>query len=87
MGRLYLVEHCVYRYNESQKRMVYEVYVTDRLKAINDSVASFFGGQTVKKRYAELLEESRNVKKEERTAEEIIASISEKLERIGNEPI
>lgn len=65
--------------------MLFENYVADRLKAINDSVSRFIGGSVARKSYSELLGEIKgNVKKEERTADEIIASISEKLERIGN---
>lgn len=89
MGRLYLIEHCVYVYNAKQERKLYEIYVTDRLKAINDSLASFYGGSTTKDRYVDLFESMRNVVPDDsRTAEQVISSISDKLERLGkDEPI
>lgn len=85
---MYLIEHCIYAYNEKQHRLAYEIYVADRLKAINDSVASFFGGSSTTKRYVDLIKEMKQKPEPERTAEQVISSISEKLERIGkNESI
>ena len=88
MGSVYLIEHCVYVYNSKQERRAYEIYVTDRLKFINDSVASFFGGKSASKRYVDMLERiTKNKPEETRTAKQIISSISEKLERLNNESI
>lgn len=90
MGRLYLIEHCIYVYNAKQERRAYEIYVTDRLKAINDSVAHVFGGSTAEKRYMDFLESAqpKRATEDNRTAEQVISSISEKLERLGgNESI
>lgn len=85
MGRVYLIEHCVYEHNRKQERRAYETYVTDRLKGINDSVAGFLGGRTASKRYFDILMQMSNTQPEEtRTADEIISSISKKLERLGN---
>ena len=85
---MYLVEHCIYEHNRRQKQFAYEVYVTDRLKAINDSVASFFGGSSTGTRYLDIIESAKKSAEPERTAEEVISSISDKLERIGkNESI
>lgn len=81
---MWLIEHCIYAYNEKQKRLAFEVYVTDRLKAINDSVAKTLGGATVKQRYIELVERMKEKPAPEYTAEQVITSISDKLERIGN---
>ena len=60
------------------------MYVTDRLKAINDSVAHTFGGSAPKMRYLEIVEMMKPKKEEdsEKTAEQVISSISEKLERV-----
>ena len=88
LGRVFLIEHCIYEYNRQQKRLAYEVYITDRLKAINDSVVSFYGGASATKRYADYIAEMEKKPEPERTAEQVISSISEKLERIGkNESI
>lgn len=83
MGRLYLLQHVIYCYNRKQERNVYEIYVTDRLKAINDSLAQYVGGVTAAMRYADILESmTQKEPVEERTAEQVISSISEKLERL-----
>lgn len=88
MGRLYLIEHCIYEYNRKQERMAYEMYITDGLKCINDSVAGFLGGKSLSKRFADILKQMNSRQLEEdRTAEQIISSISEKLERLNNESI
>ena len=88
MGRLYLIEHCIYEYNRKQERMAYEMYITDGLKCINDSVAGFLGGRSLSKRFADILKQMNSRQPEEdRTAEQIISSISEKLERLSNESI
>lgn len=85
LGRMYLIEHCIYVYNENLKRRAYEVYVTDRLKAINESLASFFGGSTPNSRYYDFLERTEHPRAEEtRTAEQVISDISDKLEKLGN---
>lgn len=85
MGRVYLIEHCVYEYNRKQERKAYEIYVTDRLKGINDSIAGYLGGRTASKRFFDILMQMSNAQPEEtRTADEIISSISKKLERLGN---
>ena len=65
--------------------MAYEVYVTDRLHAINASVANALGGQMAKKRYIEILEEMKGEKAPDVTAEQVISSISDKLERLSND--
>lgn len=85
---MYLIEHCIYKYNERQERLTFEIYVTDRLKAINDSIASFLGGASTSKRYVDFIKEMKKKPEPERTAEQVISSISDKLERIGkNESI
>ena len=85
MGRLYLIEHCIYEHNRKQELRAYEIYVTDGLKCISDSVAGFIGGKSMSNRFADILNQMSNVQPEEtRTADEIISSISKKMERLGN---
>ena len=68
--------------------MAYEMYITDGLKCINDSVAGFLGGRSLSKRFADIIKQMNSRQPEEdRTAEQIISSISEKLERLSNESI
>lgn len=87
LGKFWLIEYCIYRYNERQRRLAYEIYVTDRLKAINASIAQTFGGTSATKRFVEVLDMMKHSKEPERTAEQVISSISDKLERLGNESI
>ena len=75
----------MYVYNEKQTKRVYEIYVTDRLKAINDSIAERLGGMTASNRYADILDMMLKGDKPEVTAEQVISSISDKLERLNND--
>ena len=72
-------------YNERQTELLFEVYVTDRLKSMNDSLAQAFGGTTATARYADILEKMSGKEKPEVTAEQVISSISDKLERLKND--
>ena len=86
MGRVWLIEHCIYEYNCKQERRAYEVYVTDSLKHINDSIVGFYGGKSPSRRFADILKQMSGTQPEEtRTAEEIVSSISEKLERLKDD--
>lgn len=87
MGRVYLIEHCIYEYNRKMERRAYESYITDGLKCISDSISGFFGGKTLSYRFADILNKASSKQEETRTAEEIISSISKKLERLNNESI
>lgn len=56
------------------------MYITDTLKCIAENTAKFAGGSYIKSRYYDII----NPKPvETRTAKEIIADLSEKLDRIG----
>lgn len=87
LGRSYLINHCIYRHNEAQRRLAYEMYVTDRLQAMNDSLANAFGGSIAKKRYVDVLDELKGKTEPDVTAEQVISSISDKLERLNDERI
>lgn len=88
MGRVYLIEHCIYEYNRKQERRAYEAYIADGIKCINDSVAGFFGGKSLSYRFVDMLDRmSGKQLDEDRTADEIISSISKKLEGLRNESI
>ena len=89
MGKLWFIDYCILHYNQRMEQQAYKVYVTDRLKAINDSVAHTVGGSAPKMRYYDILDlmKPKDEKEPEKTAEQVISSISDKLERLGNEPI
>ena len=73
------------------ERRLFEIYVTDALKAIADNTARALmrDGITMSKRYADLLQESeaqrteRTQEEETRTAAEIINNIKTKLNKLG----
>lgn len=65
---------------ERQKELGFKIYVTDSLKFINESVVKLNGGNTMKKRFVELIE---NKSEKEQSANEVIARISNKLDRMA----
>ena len=58
------------RYRLYQREEIYRIYVGDALRMISESTAKFGGGEYVTKRFVDVIHP---VKKDERTAEEIIA--------------
>lgn len=64
------------------ERRLYEIYVTDALKAITENTVKMYGGSSLKLRYADLLENS-NKQEETRTAEDIISNIKNKINKMG----
>lgn len=64
------------------ERRLYEIYVTDALKAITENTAKMYGGSSLKLRYVDLLENS-NKQEETRTAEDIISNIKNKINKMG----
>lgn len=72
-GSGYVIEYCIAAFNRLQEEKLYRTYVTDALKVI--------GGLNA--RYYDLI--SASVPREERSGEEIIASLSDKLNEIGEQ--
>lgn len=64
------------RKNES----VYRIYCSDALKVITENTAKFGGGSQISKRFIDMI---KNEPEDDRTEEEIIQSITEKLKKIG----
>lgn len=58
------------RYGLYQREMAYRIYVGEALRMISESTARFGGGEYVTKRFVDVIHP---VKKDERTADEIIA--------------
>lgn len=64
--------------------MYYRVYVTDALKCIAENTAKSVGGVSMSKRFFEIVDRSKpQEEEEERTAEEIIDQIKNKLKSLG----
>ena len=63
---------------------MYQRYMSDMARYTVNNIAEYFGGTVVKKTYSDIID----VKPEEkRTAEQIIYSISSRLNGVQNEPI
>lgn len=80
MGTGYVIEHCISFFHKKRKTDAYRIYVTDALRLITENTAKIvgrFAGEAsyLQVRYAELIEPT----KKEKTANEIIDNIREKL--------
>lgn len=79
-GRGYVVEHCVAAFQNKQMSKLYQVYVTDALKLIAENTANIAGGKSPQVRYIEAIENiSSDEKEPEKTAEEVIDHIKDRL--------
>lgn len=70
-------------FREKKKHFLYETYVTDCLKNTNDVLANAYGGSVMKERYVDVVKDLNKPQEEERTAEEVIEDIGNKLDMIG----
>lgn len=77
IGRGYIVDHCVSLFNSKAKERLYQIYITDTLKCLNDNLAKLIGGTVLKARYHDLLE-SGTKKESEKTGDEIALEIIKK---------
>lgn len=77
-----MVEHCISTFAKKKKELIYQTYITDSLKLIAENTAKKVGGNSLKVRFAEILESMYNNDKEEdasEVAEQIITDIRNKL--------
>lgn len=72
-----MIEHCVLAFNDNMQLNMYREYVTDGLQCLSESVANYFGGTYLQKRYADII---KGIKEEEdeRSADEIVLEVIEK---------
>lgn len=69
------------RYEREQRELAYRFYITDALRSISENTAKFGGGGYMKARFADLIKiDSRP--EDNRTSEEIIGGIREKLRKM-----
>lgn len=68
-----MVEHCVSVLTESRKQRVFQNYIADGVKFINEAIAQQFNGVYLQDRFIELIEPQN--KEPERTGDEIAADI------------
>lgn len=53
------------------------------MKNTNDAISNVYGGSVMKKRYVDVVKDLNKPQEEERTAEEVIEDIGNKLDMIG----
>ena len=73
------MEHCVAAFLKKQKDRLYQVYITDTLKMIAENTANMAGGRSPSGRWVDTINDMEKPKEEEKTAEEIIDHIKNKL--------
>lgn len=77
------MEHCVAAFLKKQKDKLYQVYITDTLKMIAENTSNFAGGKAPNMRWVDAMNSLEKPKEEEeKTAEEVIDHIKEKLAKM-----
>ena len=79
LGIGYVIEHYIAFFQKEQEEKTFKVYVSDALRLISENTAKQVGGSYISARYCDIIEPK---KQEERTAEEVITDIKEKLRRL-----
>lgn len=77
-----MIDYCIAFAKREIKRQNFEIYVTDALKIISENTAKQVGGAYLQHRYYDAISESKSEEKEERTAEEIISNVKNKLNNL-----
>lgn len=70
LGAGYVADYCVYRFRQKQEQKLYRAYITDALMALNNNVASYFGGTSIVSRYMDILNPQK-----EKDAAEIVSDV------------
>lgn len=83
LGKGYVIEHCVSFFHNEQKNALLIGYITDALKAIVYNTGKHNDFIEIKKSYNEIKQElsSKNMQ-EEKTSDEIIGDIRDKISHI-----
>ena len=76
-----MIDHCVSTLKKERDETIYRNYIADTLRNIAQITAALGQGKYDAPRYAEFVEVAKEPK-EEKTAEQVIDKISEKLARI-----
>lgn len=77
------LEYCIAKlrqYNLERQHVIYEFYVAETLRLINNNVASIYGGDVITVKLSEMLFEKGEPKE---SAEEIVCRIQTGLESLG----
>ena len=86
LGSGYVIEHCLSAFQKQKEEEQFKEYIADGVYLVANNFAEHFGGRTLTIRYRDLKKKSEE-KKEERTEQEIISSIQEKMKALNNERI
>lgn len=81
LGSGYVVDHCIAIFKKEQKEELYRIYVTDTLKMLTD-IQRLRIDKVKVPRFYDLIHKG---KEETRSADEIIDSIKDRLERLRDE--
>lgn len=80
-GKRYAIEHLVSSYKADMERKRYQEYVTDALKGLTE-ILTALGGHPIQVPRFTQSEKPIKEQREERTAEEVVRSIKEKLRKM-----
>lgn len=67
LGKQYIIDHCVTKIKKESEQTALRVYITDALKAVVENTAKIGGGVTMRRRYADIIN---NVPDDEETNEQ-----------------
>lgn len=70
------------RYREYQREMAYRIYNSDALRIISENTARLGGGSYMQLRYADIISFGKNGVSDNRTEEEIISHLFDKLRKV-----
>lgn len=84
-GDDYISQYLLQRIEDEQRTQIYQIYVTDALRAICENTARFGGGITLSKRYWDIVQNTAD--EPQRTSDDIIASVCDGLNELGKEEI
>lgn len=83
-GEEYISQYVLQTIKKDNKKLLLETYITDALNLIAKNTAKFAGGSYMNKRYFDMVRED-NKREPEETGDEIIARISEGLDKISRQ--
>ncbi len=67
LGKQYIIDHCINQIKKESEQTALKVYVTDALKAVVENTAKIGGGVTMRRRFADIIN---NVPDDEETKED-----------------
>lgn len=71
-------------YRKRKDNLVYETYVTNSLRNVNEIIANIYGGESMQKKYIDIYRDMKGYGHHEtRTGQEIREDIGNKLDKIG----